>query len=102
MGVSSASAVWNGTLKEGNGTMKLGSEPNEFPFTFASRFEDGKETNPEELIGAAHAGCFVQTHSTYPSQIIGGPASSQVRMSPTPVLSSGDGVDVLVALNQYA
>ncbi len=58
MATNNASAVWNGTLKEGSGTMKLGSEPNEFPFTFASRFEDGKETNPEELIGAAHAGCF--------------------------------------------
>ena len=38
--------------------MSLGSGPGDIPFTFASRFEDGKETNPEELIGAAHAGCF--------------------------------------------
>jgi len=58
MANSKASAVWNGTLKEGNGTMSLGSGPSDIPFTFASRFEDGKETNPEELIGAAHAGCF--------------------------------------------
>lgn len=58
MPVRSASAVWKGTLKEGNGTMALGSGSYEGPFTYASRFEDGPGTNPEELIGAAHAGCF--------------------------------------------
>ncbi len=58
MAVRSAEAVWNGTLREGNGTMKVGSGFFEGPFTFASRFEEGKGTNPEELIGAAHAGCY--------------------------------------------
>lgn len=53
-----SSAEWKGTLKEGAGTMKLGSGAYEGPFTFASRFESGPGTNPEELIGAAHAGCF--------------------------------------------
>ena len=56
MGVSTASAKWNGTLKEGSGEMKFTGY--EGPFTFASRFEDGAETNPEELVGAANAGCF--------------------------------------------
>lgn len=51
-----ATAIWKGTLKEGNGTMKYGSV--EGPFTFASRFESGEGTNPEELVGAAHAGCY--------------------------------------------
>ncbi|MDX9990744.1 MAG: OsmC family protein [Anaerolineales bacterium] len=51
-------AEWKGNLKEGAGTMKLASGTYEGPFTFASRFEDGKGTNPEELIGAAQAGCF--------------------------------------------
>ena len=51
-------ATWRGTLKEGDGTMKLGSGRYEGPFTYASRFEEGDGTNPEELIGAAHAGCF--------------------------------------------
>ncbi len=51
-----AQAVWQGTLKEGKGTMKFGSF--EGPFSFASRFEEGQGTNPEEMIGAAHAGCF--------------------------------------------
>ncbi|MGZ4982730.1 MAG: OsmC family protein [Chthoniobacterales bacterium] len=52
------SAVWEGTLKEGKGTMKLGSGAYEGPFSFKSRFEEGTGTNPEELIGAALAGCF--------------------------------------------
>ncbi|MDQ6625345.1 MAG: OsmC family protein [Verrucomicrobiota bacterium] len=52
------SAVWNGTLKQGSGTMKLGSGAYEGPFSFMSRFESGSGTNPEELIGAALAGCF--------------------------------------------
>jgi len=51
-----ANAVWNKNLKQGNGTMRFGSV--ESSYTFASRFESGEETNPEELIGAAHAGCF--------------------------------------------
>jgi osmotically inducible protein OsmC len=51
-----ATARWNGTLKEGNGVMKYGEF--EGPYTFASRFEEGKGTNPEELVGAAHSGCF--------------------------------------------
>ncbi len=53
-----ASALWEGTLREGKGTMRLESQAFEGPFSFASRFEQGPGTNPEELIGAAHAGCF--------------------------------------------
>ena len=58
MAVRNASAVWNGTLKEGKGYMKVGSGAFEVAFTFASRFEEEPGTNPEELVGAAHAGCF--------------------------------------------
>lgn len=58
MTTRASSAEWKGTLKEGAGAMKLGSGAYEGPFTFASRFESGPGTNPEELIGAAHAGCF--------------------------------------------
>lgn len=58
MTTRTATAVWNGTLKDGNGVMTVQSGFVEAPFTRASRFEDGKGTNPEELIGAAHAGCF--------------------------------------------
>ena len=58
MALRNSEATWKGTLREGSGTMKLGSGYFEGPFTFASRFEEAKGTNPEELIGAAHAGCF--------------------------------------------
>ena len=53
-----ASAVWKGSLTEGNGTMRMGSGAYEGPYSFQSRFEEGDGTNPEELIAAAHAGCF--------------------------------------------
>jgi len=51
-------AVWEGTLKQGKGNVKLGSGAFEGPYSFSSRFEEGKGTNPEELIGAAEAGCY--------------------------------------------
>jgi lipoyl-dependent peroxiredoxin len=59
MAIAKASAQWNGTLKEGSGSMKGANGFFDAPFTFLSRFQgDTKGTNPEELIGAAHAGCF--------------------------------------------
>ena len=59
MAVSKAQAKWTGTLKEGSGSMKGASGHFDAPFTFVSRFEGAATgTNPEELIGAAHAGCF--------------------------------------------
>ncbi len=60
MPVRESTAVWNGTLNEGSGTMRLASGAFEGPFTKASRFENAAGTNPEELVGAAHAGCFSQ------------------------------------------
>ncbi len=54
-----ASAVWNGSLKEGRGTMSTASGVlADAQYSFSTRFEEGKGTNPEELIAAAHAGCF--------------------------------------------
>jgi osmotically inducible protein OsmC len=58
MAIRASSAEWKGSLKEGSGTMRLASGAYEGAYTFSSRFEEGKGTNPEELIGAAHAGCF--------------------------------------------
>lgn len=58
MTIRNAEAVWTGTLKEGKGELKLGSGVFEGSYTWASRFEEAPGTNPEELIGAAHAGCF--------------------------------------------
>jgi osmotically inducible protein OsmC len=53
-----AEARWDGSLQEGNGTMRMASGAYEGPYSFQSRFEEGEGTNPEELIAAAHAGCF--------------------------------------------
>ena len=58
MPVRKAEALWEGGLAKGKGKMKLGSGAFEGSYSFASRFEQGTGTNPEELIGAAHAGCF--------------------------------------------
>jgi osmotically inducible protein OsmC len=58
MPTRNAHAEWNGSIGEGSGTMALGSGAFEGPYSFKSRMEDGAGTNPEELIGAAHAGCF--------------------------------------------
>ena len=79
MAIRTASAVWNGTLKEGTGRMKLGSGAFEGDFSFASRFEEGPGTNPEELVGAAHAGCF----SMYLSALL-----STAGYSPTQIQTS--------------
>lgn len=58
MPIRTSSAEWKGTLKEGTGTLRLGSGAFAGPYTYASRFESGSGTNPEELVGAAHAGCY--------------------------------------------
>lgn len=58
MAVRKAEAVWEGNLSDGQGTMSLGTGNISVPYGFSSRFEDGAGSNPEELIGAAHAGCF--------------------------------------------
>lgn len=65
MSVRTANAKWTGSLKEGSGVMNFSNYSG--PYTFASRFEEGKGTNPEELVGAAQAGCF----SMYLSLLIG-------------------------------
>jgi osmotically inducible protein OsmC len=58
MPARTATARWQGGLRDGSGTMRLGSGAFEGQYSFSSRFEEGTGTNPEELIGAAHAGCF--------------------------------------------
>ena len=64
-----ASAVWNGDLKQGKGTLSTqGGVLNKTPYSFAARFEQGAGTNPEELIAAAHAGCFTMQLSAFLAQ----------------------------------
>jgi lipoyl-dependent peroxiredoxin len=64
MSLRKAKATWNGKLKDGNGTLEVESGLfKDAPYSFKSRFEQGTGTNPEELIGAAHAGCFSMAFS---------------------------------------
>lgn len=58
MPTRTAQAEWQGNLKEGSGRMSFGSGAFEGAYSFSSRFEEGTGTNPEELVAAAHAGCF--------------------------------------------
>jgi lipoyl-dependent peroxiredoxin len=57
-------ATWEGSLKEGKGSIKLFKAGFEGPYTWASRFENGDGTNPEELLGASHASCFAMSMSS--------------------------------------
>ena len=64
-----ATAVWNGSLKEGTGKLTTQSTTlNDTQYSFKSRFEEGVGTNPEELIAAAHSGCFTMQLSAYISE----------------------------------
>jgi len=63
MPVRNAKAIWEGTLREGKGRLSLGSGTFEGSYSFHSRFEEAEGTNPEELLGAAHAGCFSMAFS---------------------------------------
>ena len=76
MPVRNAEAEWHGNLLEGKGQVKLGSGAFAGPYDWRSRSADGPNTNPEELIGAAHAGCYSMAlsailtgHGTPPSRI---------------------------------
>lgn len=93
--------MWNGDLKNGNGNLKLGSGMFEGAYSFVSRFEDGDGTNPEELIAAAHAGCYsmalsnelakaghdtksVDTKATITLEMIdGAPTNSKIKLNAT-------------------
>jgi osmotically inducible protein OsmC len=87
MAIRESSAIWKGNLTEGNGSMRLGSGAYEGAFSRASRFEDGPGTNPEELIGAAHAGCF----SMYLSLILSKAGHIPTRIDTTAKVHLGEG-----------
>jgi osmotically inducible protein OsmC len=63
MPIRSSSARWQGTLTEGSGTIRTGKGGFEGNYSFKSRFEEGEGTNPEELVAAAHAGCYSMAFS---------------------------------------
>jgi osmotically inducible protein OsmC len=94
-----STAEWKGTLKEGAGTMSLGSGSYTGPFTFASRFESGKGTNPEELIGAAHAGCY----SMFLSALLTKAGFTPARIHTTATVHLGEGPTInLIELDTEA
>lgn len=93
MALRESTAVWNGNLVDGKGTMRLGSGAYEGEFTKASRFEDGPGTNPEELIGAAHAGCFSMFLSAILSDA--GHVPTQIRTSAKVHLGAGPKIKLI-------
>lgn len=99
MAVRTSEATWLGTLKEGSGTMKVGPGHYEGPFTYASRFESGKGTNPEELVGAAHAGCY----SMFLSALLTNNGFKPVRIHTTATVHLGAGPTInKIELNSEA
>jgi osmotically inducible protein OsmC len=89
MAIRHAEAEWEGTLKEGAGYLKLESGVYAGPYTWAGRFADGRGTNPEELIGAAHASCYamflsaILTRNNVPPTSINTKASVHLGDGPT-------------------
>lgn len=86
MATRNGSAEWRGDLKGGSGTLEVGDGVFEGNYSFSSRFEEGEGTNPEELIGAAHAGCFamalslVLTEADHPPEAIKAEARVHLRI----------------------
>ncbi len=95
MPVRTSSATWEGNLVQGHGTMVVGKGWFEGPFTRASRFENGEGTNPEEMLGAAHAGCYSmylsailtksgfkvnRIHTTSKVHLVDGPKISEIEL----------------------
>lgn len=94
MPTRTADARWQGDLKSGSGNMRLGSGAFEGQFSFDSRFENGSGTNPEELVGAAHAGCYSMQFSAmlagegFPPDAIDTHADVVFATSETPTIES--------------
>jgi osmotically inducible protein OsmC len=86
MATRNGSAEWRGDLKGGSGTVRVGDGVFEGNYSFSSRFEEGEGTNPEELIAAAHAGCFamalslILTEADHPPESIKAEARVQLRI----------------------
>ncbi|GLY05458.1 MULTISPECIES: OsmC family protein [Actinoplanes] len=87
MTIRTSSAVWNGDLKSGTGDIALGSGALNSAYTFASRFEDGAGTNPEELIAAAHAACF----SMFLANVLAGAGHTADSVRTVAAVTLGDG-----------
>jgi len=99
MPIRNASAEWKGTLKDGGGTMAVASGAFSVPYTFSTRFEEAPGTNPEELVGAAHAGCF----SMFLSALLTSAGFTPTRIHTTAAVHLGEGPTItLIELNTEA
>jgi len=99
MAIRTAAAEWKGTLKEGAGTVRVESGTFEAPYTWAMRFADEKGTNPEELLGAAHAGCY----SMFLSALLTGAGFKPARIHTTAAVHLGEGPTIhTIELNTEA
>jgi osmotically inducible protein OsmC len=85
--IRESSAIWNGNFVDRKGTMRLASGAYEGEYTKASRFEEGPGTNPEEMVGAAHAGCFTM----FLSAILSDAGHAPVRIATTAKVNLGAG-----------
>ena len=92
-----AEARWSGDLKSGKGSIKLGSGAWEGPYSFVSRFESGTGTNPEELLGASHAGCFTMALSH--ALATAGHAPQSVMTTATVHLDKKDGKFAIIGID---
>jgi osmotically inducible protein OsmC len=90
MAARKGSAQWNGGLKDGGGTVKVGDGVFEGNYSFSSRFEEGDGTNPEELIAAAHASCFAMALSHGLAEA--GTPPEELRTSATVTFQPGEGI----------
>jgi osmotically inducible protein OsmC len=88
-----ADAHWEGSIRDGKGRVRLGSGAFEGQYSFTSRFEDGPGTNPEELLGASHAGCFTMALSLVLSEA-GHPPESLDTDATVRIDRDGDGFTI--------
>jgi osmotically inducible protein OsmC len=97
MAVRTGSAIWNGNLKDGNGEVTVGDGVFTGAYSYASRFEDGEGTNPEELIAAAHAACFSMALSNILAEA--GHPPDEIRTSARVQLRPVDGAPTIARID---
>ena len=97
MTARNGSAVWRGDLESGSGTVTVGDGVFEGAYSFQSRFAEGEGTNPEQLIAAAHAGCFTMALSSILSAA--GHALESVRTNARVQLRNVDGAPTLTRID---
>jgi osmotically inducible protein OsmC len=97
MAARTGSAIWNGNLKDGNGEVTVGDGVFTGAYSYASRFEDGEGTNPEELIAAAHAACFSMALSNILAEA--GHPPEQIRTSARVQLRPVDGAPTIARID---